>query len=51
LSYVGAAVVDAACRDIPVPRTAVTADGRVADPQFTSAVASVWDALLALKRE
>ena len=50
LSYVGAVVVDAACRDIPVPRTAITADGRVADPQFTTALAGLWDALLAQKR-
>jgi chromate reductase len=47
LSYVGAAVVDSACRDIPVPRGAVTPDGTVRDPQFTAAVAEVWDALLA----
>ncbi len=47
LSYVGAVVVDSACRDIPVPRDAVTAGGTVRDPQFTAAVAEVWDALLA----
>ncbi len=47
LSYVGAAVVDAACRDIPVPRDAVTSDGTVSDPGFAAVAAEVWAALLA----
>ena len=47
LSYVGATVVDSACRDIPVPREAVTAGGTVRDARFTAAVAEVWAALLA----
>ena len=47
LSYVGADVVDAACRDIPVPRDAVTPDGTVSDPGFAAVVAEVWGALLA----
>jgi NAD(P)H-dependent FMN reductase len=47
LSYVGAAVVDAACRDIPVPRDAVTPHGTVSDPGFAAVVAEVWAALLA----
>jgi chromate reductase, NAD(P)H dehydrogenase (quinone) len=47
LSYVSATVIDSACRDIPVPRSAVTPDGMVRDPQFTAAVADVWAALLA----
>ena len=47
LSYVSATVIESACRDIPVPRDAVTPDGRVSDPQFTAAVADVWAALLA----
>jgi chromate reductase, NAD(P)H dehydrogenase (quinone) len=46
LSYVGATIVDSACRDIPVPRTAVTSDGTVSDPRFASAVADLWRALL-----
>jgi chromate reductase len=46
LSYVGAAVVDAACRDIPVPRAAVTPEGTVSDPGFAAVVAEVWAALL-----
>jgi chromate reductase, NAD(P)H dehydrogenase (quinone) len=47
LAYVGAKVIDSACRDIPVPRSAVTPDGMVRDPQFSAAVADVWAALLA----
>jgi NAD(P)H-dependent FMN reductase len=46
LSYVSATVVESACRDIPVPRDAVTADGRVSDPRFTTTIAEVWAALL-----
>jgi chromate reductase, NAD(P)H dehydrogenase (quinone) len=46
LSYVGATVIDSACRDIPVPRTAITPEGTVSDPLFASAVADVWTALL-----
>jgi len=47
LAYVGAKVIDSACRDIPVARSAVTPDGMVRDPQFSAAVADVWAALLA----
>ena len=46
LSYVGADVIDAACRDIPVPRDAVTPDGTVRDPRFTATVADIWAAVL-----
>jgi NAD(P)H-dependent FMN reductase len=46
LSYVGATVVESACRDIPVPRTAITPDGTISDPLFASTVADVWTALL-----
>ena len=42
----GATVVESACRDIPVPRTAITPDGTVSDPLFASTVADVWAALL-----
>ncbi len=47
LSYVGASVIDAACRDIPVPGAAVTADGKVSDPRFAAVIAEVWAAILA----
>jgi chromate reductase, NAD(P)H dehydrogenase (quinone) len=46
LSYVGAAVIESACRDIPVPRSALTADGFVNDPSFPAAAAGLWTALL-----
>ena len=46
LSYVGADVIDSACRDIPVPRDAVTPDGAVSDQGFTATVADIWGAVL-----
>ena len=46
LSYVGARVIDSACRDIPVPRDAVTPDGTVSDQGFTATVADIWGAVL-----
>ena len=46
LSYVGADVIDSACRDIPVPKGAVTPDGTVSDPGFTATVADIWGAVL-----
>jgi hypothetical protein len=46
LSYVGAVVIEPACRDIPVPRAVVTPDGRVTDPAFAKAAAEHWDAVL-----
>ncbi|MGH3297702.1 MAG: NADPH-dependent FMN reductase [Trebonia sp.] len=46
LSYVAASVIAAACRDIPVPRDAVTPEGTVSDPRFTATVADIWAAVL-----
>jgi hypothetical protein len=46
LSYVSAAVIEAACRDVPVPRDAVTREGTVSDPGFAIAVAGIWAAVL-----
>jgi chromate reductase, NAD(P)H dehydrogenase (quinone) len=46
LSYVSAAVIEAACRDVPVPRDAVTREGTVSDPGFAVAVAGIWAAVL-----
>jgi len=46
LGYVGAVIVEAACRRIPVDRAAVGPDGTVSDPGFTAGAARVWDALL-----
>ena len=46
LAYVSADVIEAACRDIPVPRGAVTADGTVSDPGFTAAAGEIWGAVV-----
>jgi chromate reductase, NAD(P)H dehydrogenase (quinone) len=46
LAYVGATVVEPACRDIPVPRNAITAEGLIDDEQFAIALTGLWQALL-----
>ena len=46
LGYVGADVVEAACRRIPVDRADVSQDGTISDPGFRAEAAQVWDALL-----
>ena len=46
LGYVGADIVEPACRRIPVDRAAVSQDGTISDPRFTAEAAQVWDALL-----
>ena len=46
LGYVGAVIIDAACRRLPVDRAAIGADGTVTDSEFSAAIAQVWDALL-----
>jgi chromate reductase, NAD(P)H dehydrogenase (quinone) len=46
LGYVGAVIVEAACRRIPVDRAAVSQDGTISDPGFRADAAQVWDALL-----
>jgi NAD(P)H-dependent FMN reductase len=46
LGYVGAVIVEAACRDIPVDRAAIGPDGTVTDPGFEAAVTQLWHALL-----
>jgi NAD(P)H-dependent FMN reductase len=46
LGYVGAYVVESACRRIPLARTAVGPDGQVADPDFRAAVTGVLQAIL-----
>ena len=46
LGYVGADVVEAACRRIPVDRADVSPDGSISDPGFRAEAAQVWDALL-----
>jgi chromate reductase, NAD(P)H dehydrogenase (quinone) len=46
LGYVGADIVEAACRQIPVDRTAIGPDGTVIGLPFAVEIAEVWDALL-----
>jgi chromate reductase, NAD(P)H dehydrogenase (quinone) len=47
LGYVGAVIVETACRHIPVDRSTIGPDGVVTDPGFHAEMAGVWDALLA----
>ena len=46
LGYVGAVIVETACRRITVDRAAVRPDGTIDDRGFTASAAQVWDALL-----
>jgi chromate reductase, NAD(P)H dehydrogenase (quinone) len=46
LGYVGADVVQEACRDITVDRAAVGPDGLVTGPGFAAAASGLWQALL-----
>ena len=46
LGYVGAVIVETACRRFPVDRAAVSPDGTISDPRFRAEAAKVWDALL-----
>jgi chromate reductase, NAD(P)H dehydrogenase (quinone) len=46
LGYVGADIVEAACRRIPVDRAAIGPDGTVIGLPFAVEIAEVWDALL-----
>src|SRR5579863_3948136 len=45
LGYVGAVVVEPACRHIPVDRSAIGPDGAVTDQRFAAAVADAWTEL------
>ncbi|HUN34820.1 MAG TPA: NADPH-dependent FMN reductase [Trebonia sp.] len=46
LRYVGAVVIEPACRHIPVDRSAISPDGMVTDPGFAAAMAEVWSSLV-----
>jgi NAD(P)H-dependent FMN reductase len=46
LGYVGATIVETACRHIPVDRAAIGPEGTVHDPRFRVGIAEVWNALL-----
>jgi chromate reductase len=45
LGYVGAIVIESACRHIPVDRPAIGPDGMITDPGFTTGIAEVWASL------
>jgi NAD(P)H-dependent FMN reductase len=47
LGYVGAAVIEPACRDLPVNRAAIGPEGTVTDPSFVSGVRAAWAEILA----
>lgn len=51
LGYVGADVVEAACRRIPVTRDVVMPDGRIGDPAVRAEIAEVLGALAEHARE
>jgi NAD(P)H-dependent FMN reductase len=46
LGYVGAVTVAAACRHIPVDRSAIGADGTISDPGFADGLAEAWAELI-----
>jgi hypothetical protein len=46
VGYVGAVIVESACRHVPVDRAAIGPRGTVTDPGFTAGLTQVWDALL-----
>ena len=46
LGYVGAVIVEPACRHLPVDRAAIGPDGTVSDPAFAAGMAGVWADLI-----
>jgi NAD(P)H-dependent FMN reductase len=46
LGYVGATVVESACRHIPVDRSTIGSGGIVSDPDLRTAIAEIWAGLL-----
>ena len=46
LGYVGAVTVEAACRHLPVDRSAIGADGTISDPGFADGLAEAWTELV-----
>jgi NAD(P)H-dependent FMN reductase len=51
LSRAGADIVESACRDIPVSRDAVGADGLIESPEIRAAIRQALDALLEAARK
>jgi NAD(P)H-dependent FMN reductase len=50
LERAGAKIIEAACRDIPVPRSAVDASGIIGDPHLRAEIGSVVHLLVAAAR-
>jgi chromate reductase, NAD(P)H dehydrogenase (quinone) len=46
LGYVGAVIVENACRHIPVDRSAIGPDGTVTDPRFAAGLVGTWAELV-----
>jgi chromate reductase, NAD(P)H dehydrogenase (quinone) len=46
LGYVGAVVIESACRHIRVDRSAIGPDGAITDPGFAAGLAEVWAGLV-----
>ncbi|TVZ05633.1 NAD(P)H-dependent oxidoreductase [Trebonia kvetii] len=46
LGYVGAVIVEPACRHLPVDRSAIGPDGTVSDPAFAAGIAGAWADLI-----
>jgi chromate reductase, NAD(P)H dehydrogenase (quinone) len=46
LGYVGADIIEPACRHLPIDRAALGPDGLVRDPQFRAGIAEVWEAVM-----
>jgi len=46
LGYVGAVIVEPACRHLPLDRSAISPDGKVADPVFMAGIEDVWAELV-----
>ena len=42
LGYLGAAILEAACRHIPVNRSAIGSDGTITDPRFRTGITEAW---------
>jgi chromate reductase, NAD(P)H dehydrogenase (quinone) len=50
LGYIGAKVIEPACRQLPVARGLAAPDGTVPDPALRQGLAEVWQAILAFLR-
>ena len=46
LGYVGAVVIEPACRPVPVDRSAIGADGIITDPAVADGLAEIWTELV-----